>query len=438
MTEMMGTSPYDVIIVYTSVHGGSFHKLLHLQQQLREIDLKSRVILNCDPPLGLQIGLDVEHEQVHHLTEEDIHVLGVEEIVRAVEATPARLFMFDAAKHALIGRLASIAAHQHNAKTAQFGTLFDDFCYWDTDYVFLQHPTTLWFILEQRHRKDARRLTRAKRIFFAGNIFYEPVCNTWTSDISSREQLFAKYGFDPSLPLCLWLPNRADGMRLTYKAVIEAVRSVPMTLAVKLHPWEYKNLKHGFDPRYGLGTTSADRWGLPAIDEKDSTWALRFCDVAVVAGSTVGIEIPCWHKPLIYVSPKNWRTDIVESCSLRLDDVDDLGSVLERCYPLTFSSADYDRARSYIFPAGGRDSFQLHLDHIQEALAAPPDQPDIGQLRQITRLYAGTVPMTKTWRGGPARRVVSYLQSQFPRASDSVIWRKLRQAYRRTLKKRSE
>ena len=45
---------YDVIIAWTSMHGGSWHKLIRLHEVLGEAGLKSRLIVNSSAPMGLR------------------------------------------------------------------------------------------------------------------------------------------------------------------------------------------------------------------------------------------------------------------------------------------------------------------------------------------------------------------------------------------------
>ena len=186
---------YDIVITYLAVHGGSYHKLIYFQEKLKAAGFSCRLNISCEAPLGLQIGVDVEPEVVEKLTRKDIWILKNEKIIKTINDTQAKLYLFDSSEIDLIGGLIERVKTIHNAKTGQFCSLIDDFCYWGADYAFLQHPLTLWFILKYRQRPDAKRLVAAEKILFTGNMLYEPVCNTWTSDIKTRSDLFSKYGF---------------------------------------------------------------------------------------------------------------------------------------------------------------------------------------------------------------------------------------------------
>ncbi|ETR71601.1 MAG: hypothetical protein OMM_02372 [Candidatus Magnetoglobus multicellularis str. Araruama] len=158
-----------------------------------------------------------------------------------------------------------------------------------------------------------KKYCKCKRYLFVGNLLSEPICNVWTSSIRDKSSLYQKYNLDTNLPTCLFMPNRVDGKGSHFGKIIDSVKNTSINLLVKLHPWEYKNILHEFNNDYfGKGKTSADKWRIVAIDEKDASWALSFCDFVIISGSSVGTEIPLWRKPVIYYSKRNWRTDIIK------------------------------------------------------------------------------------------------------------------------------
>jgi len=394
----------DIVLCWVSVHGGSYHALLHLRDRLRRAGLACTVLLNSDPPLGLQVGVDIAQEQVDGLARDDIHVLPLTALGEALRRSGARLCLFDA--HEGEGVAALIRqARDMGALTAQASTLLADFTYHGADYALVQHPFSLWVGFEYSRDRRVGELARAKGIFFSGNIFYEPLRNTWTSDIRTREQFQARYGLDPERPTCLWLPNRVDGLDADYGRILDQARQAGMNVLVKLHPWEYKQLRHGFDP-YGLGKTSAEHWGALAIDERDSSWALAFCDLGLMRGSSMGLELPFWRKPGITLpSPGRYASWcrimqlMTRECSVSLDSVDALGPFLRSAWPLEYPAAAYAAAKRFTMPRGSGgegqpDSLDLHVRHllaILEGRAGEFAQAPDG-VAALRGMYAAEIP----------------------------------------------
>ncbi|VAX23710.1 hypothetical protein MNBD_NITROSPINAE02-1765 [hydrothermal vent metagenome] len=391
-----GVTDRSVIIVNIAVHGGSYHKLIHLCKYLNANGISCLLILNSSPPLGLQVGLDIDDAQREKLRTDGVFVMEYDEIRKYLEDTPARLYVFDGLKTAKIKDLIDLVRARHNAKTAQIGSLYHEFIYWGADYVFLQHPLSLWFLNEVYHWKGHKDLYRARSIIFAGNIFSEPVCNEWTSEIRSKSDLCDKYNLDVEKPICLWLPDRHDGNRPVYRSVVDTVKAASYNLVVKPHPWEYKNLKHGFDPKYGEGVTSANKYECEAIREQDSSWFFKYSDIVIIGTSTVGMEMPYWRKPFIYINDGSWRNRVVESCSVWLTDPSKVGEALMEGSRLRFKEEDYQKALAYLHPDAKRTSFELHLEGIRAALEDTGTSKRIGSNRKVARLYSGKAP--NSWK----------------------------------------
>jgi hypothetical protein len=395
----MHRASYDVLIVLLNVHGGSYHCAFRLLERLGQAGLSCAALLATDPTRGLQVGLDVQEEDVRRLAGLDIHVLPRAKIRAVLADVPGRLVLFDSFRDEETPQLAARVRERHTARTGQLAALLADFSYAGVDHAFVQHPLTLWFELEYARTSGARNLVRARGIHFCGNIFHEPVCNTWTSTIRTREDFCAKYGLDPQKPIGLWLPDREDGQSPAYGQVLEAVRAAGLNVAVKMHPWEYKMLGHGFD-HYGTGRTSAQIWGVPAVEERDRSWAFFFCDVAVTRGSTVSLELPFWGKPGIHIPPEGKYRRVVRglirlvgTCSLRRNSTAGLAEVLARHREFGFGAAEYRAARANVVTDPDRDAFEQHLERILEILERPTDPPAVGSLAPVRRLYRGTVPL---------------------------------------------
>jgi len=282
----------------------------------------------------------------------------------------------------------------------------------------VQHPISLWVALDYSRMKSAARLAQAKGVFFSGNIFYEPLLNTWTSALRTREQFLAKYALDPARPTALWLPNREDGQDPDYGRIMERARAAGFNVLVKLHPWEYKQLRHGFDP-YGQGMTSAERWGAGAMDECDSSWALAFCDVGLMRGSSLGLELPFWRKPGVYLPYPGvhlpWYElllKMTEGVAEHLDTVDALEGLLRDHWPPACTDADFDRAKRYTMPRGSGglgqpDSLDLHVRHLSAILQGGMDEAACipgGSLSALRRAFEPEIPPDFYDRLRPGRR----------------------------------
>ncbi len=383
----------DVISVLISVHGGSYHKLFHFHEMLQTAGLRSLVFVNQEAPMGLQPGIDFSEEDEARLALQGIYFLSRGEIQKRIEEHPMRLLIVEGHedREGLPGDLVRLAKERHQALSAQVCWLTDDFNYWDTDYVFVQHPITLWFVLEYYKRPDAFRMTQAKKIYYAGNLFYEPVPNRWTSDLQERGEFIRSYGLDPQLPICLWMPDRDIGKTEAFPRVVEAVKAAPMNLVVKLHPWEYKAVGHSYLSPYGEGKTSADRWSVPAIEERDGSWAMHHADLVIVGHSSAGIEASAWwRKAVFYVAPKDWRVDSVAKCSRRIERLDDLPPLLrKRSRWPRFSAKEFESEKRNLSVPSEMDSFQRHLKAVLEVLELPPEQESFGSLDPIRKLYHG-------------------------------------------------
>lgn len=402
----------DVIIVNIAVHGGSYHKLIYFCEYLNANGISSRLILNSSPPLGLQVGLDIDEAQKEKLEAGCVIVMGFGEIKKYLEDVHAQLYIFDGYKTDNIKNLIDLVKTKQNAKTAQISLLYHEFIYWGTDYVFLQHPLSLWFLKEVYRWRGHKDLHRARSIIFAGNIYSEPVCNTWTSEIRSKSDLCENYNLDGAKPICLWLPDRHDGNRPVFKAVVDSVKAAGYNLVVKPHPWEYKNLKHGFNPMYGEGMTSADKYKCEAIKEQDSSWFFKYSDIVIIGTSTVGVEMPYWKKPFIYINEGSWRNRVVESCCVWLTDPSKIGEVLGDGARLKFKEEDYIQALSNLHPDAKRNSFELHLDGIRTILKEEGGVGKrIGSNRRLARLYKSQVPESwKKYENGLLKRIIDQIK----------------------------
>jgi len=341
----------DVVIVNLLVHGGAYHKLIRLKDRLQEAGVRSKLLISCAKPFGLQMDVDVDTDCIEQLQKDDVFIVDEEELKAIIAQTPAKLYIFDFSEIDLIGELITCVREKHKAQTAQMGFFLDDFCYWGSDHVLLQHPLTLWFLLKHRRREDTKKLATAQSMHFVGNVMLEPILNTWTTTITSRDDLITKYNLDPSLPICLWLPDRADGFMDVYGEVVDEVQKSKMNLLVKLHPLEYKNIKHNLGKKFGALNTSAEKWNVTALEEKDSSWAMHMCDVAIVAASTVGIDISFWKKPVIYIEKKRtWPAEIVKACSTRIHSSDKLSQALATALQHPYDDAHYDTVREMLLP----------------------------------------------------------------------------------------
>lgn len=385
---------YDVSIVWINVHGGSYHKLINLQEVLQTRGLTSQVLINSDAPLGLQVGYDFEESHRESLAEIDVHIGGIDTIRQRLSDCPSRLVLFDANRTPVTDNLIKLVRDRHQAKTGDISSLLGDFSYHSTDFIFVQNLMALWFLMDYRksRRKKRNKLARVKKIYLAGNIFYEAVKNTWTSTIDSKEAFYDKYNLDIAKPMCLWLPDREDGLHPSFRKVVDLIDSADMNVVVKLHPWEYKRFVHGYDT-FGTGESSAQKWDVPLLKEEDSSWAYEFCDTAVFRGSAVGLELPFWKKPGVCIWPKeDYRTILCRDSSIRTPNVEGLVASLKSEELQSYTDADYAKSRDRVATLWKDDSFSQMADCIMDALDLPADHPTVGSAADIRKLFLGQIP----------------------------------------------
>lgn len=385
----------DIRILWLNVHGGAFHKLIRLHEELLAAGHSCELVFCVDAPRGLKIGADIPLGLLPQLKARGVFFLDRAESLRRALAQPPRLLVTEAHHDQDLPRLLA-QARERGVSTAQIATLMTDFSCHGADYLLLQHPLTLFFELEYSRTRESRLLSLARRIFFTGNIFFEPTVNRLVNDYPSRAAFCEHYGFDPTRPICLWLPNSVDVLGGAYEGVIQAVRGADMNLAVKLHPWEYAFKKHGVDP-WGFGRTSDEIWGLRAVDEPDSTWAYRFCDLAVMRGSATILEMPFWEKPCLHL-PATAYSKLVDAqarlavrSSILLESVGALGDFLQKRPLPAFTPADYAAARAAVRLDPDTDAYTLTVRAIGEILTQPAPPP-IGSMARIKGLYDGLVP----------------------------------------------
>ena len=221
--------------------------------------------------------------------------------------------------------------------------------------------------------------------------------NIWTSQAHDWEGLCAKYDFDPNLPLGLWLPDRSDGLDASYGEVLDAIKSVPMNTAVKMHPWEYKHLSHGgLDDIYD-GKTSAEKWNVTALEEKDSALAYKHCAFGVTRGSSVAIELAVLRKPSIFIPhdtmqywPELYHA-MTRRCSFMMDSVEQLSSFLRKEYPFDLNDDDYTSSFKH-FITSKKDAFTLHVEAFKEIIEKPRPEEEIGKLSKFRKMYLGKLP----------------------------------------------
>lgn len=385
---------YDVIIVWINVHGGSYHKLIHLHELLKLQGLNTLVLLNSDAPYGLQAGLDFNESHWELLAKSGVLIGGIDTIQETLSKNSARMVLFDANKTPFTQELIDLVREKHDSKTGEIASLLGDFSYHSTDFIFIQSLMALWFLMDygKGRKKKRSKLAQVKKVYLSGNIFFEPVVNTWTSSLTTKEALYEKYGLDQSRPLCLWLPDRADSLHPSFKKVVDFIDSANMNIIIKLHPWEYKQYIHGFDT-FGTGKTASQRWAIAPLEEKDSSWAYKFCDMAIFRGSAVGLELPFWEKPGICIWPEDdYRTILSRDSSMRISTVEELPKALVSEKIQLLTDCDYENSRKRLATLWQDNSFTQLIECIMDALKMPPDLPTIGSADPLRKLFLGQIP----------------------------------------------
>ena len=179
---------------------------------------------------------------------------------------------------------------------------------------------------------------------------------------------------------------------------------------MKLHPWEYAFKKHGVDT-WGLGTTSDKLWGAQAVDEPDSTWAYRFCDLAIMRTSTTCLELPFWEKPSVllpstaYTGLVRAQANMVDTCSVQLGSIEELARFLKTRPLPRFTPVDYAAARRQVRLDTTRDAYSQTVAAIQAILAAPNTPGPQYSKSGLKRLYDPLISREMSRALSPTRRL---------------------------------
>ncbi len=419
---MNGTGKFDFVFAWFSVRGGSYHKLIHLHELLKGIGFRSLLLISNDPPYGLNSETDYTAEELYRLREIGVEIKSREEILKIVLSVRSEVFVTDTGEDPNGAEGAVVdAARMGRAKSVQMACLLDDFKYWKSDYLLLQRPFSLWHVIEYFKRRDAADLIECKRIFFTGNIFNEAITNRWTSSIRTKNDFCQKYHLDTRFPICLWMPGRDDGKAEHFPHVMEACKAHQFNLICKLHPWEYKRLMQG-----KAEGRSVEKWDCEFIEERDSSWAMNFCDVAVAGNTSVGAEMAWWKKPAIYYKTiKTWRTDAVASCSDLITDYEDLKWMLQKAVLMPPPEWAYETGISNLHPNPRISSFQLTIRSLIEVLEQPTERRKIGTSKKLQSMYredyAHFMKMQGapkvTWRDKVSKRIHKILDRRDQRRS---------------------
>lgn len=390
----------DIHIAWFNAHGGAFHKLLRLHAELVRAGAGCELVFASGPPRGLKPGVDIPETLLPDLEAAGVRLAPRAEALERARATKARLLVTDAHHDADIPAVLT-EVQARGVETAQLATLLGDFTCHGARHLLVQHPLTLFFELEYNRTRESARLASAQRVYFTGNLFFEPTVNELHGGYADREAFCARYGFNPARPICLWLPSAPDARDPVYGEVCGAVERAGMNLAIKLHPWEYAFRKHGaegVDP-WKLGKVSDELWGRRAVDEADGTWAFRFCDAAILRASAMSLEMPFWEKPSLLlpatVVPRLFEAQahMVARCARPVASTAALARLLAEGVLPEYSAQDYASGQGAVRlpgPGNGYDRTVAALLHILNGArleALPPSIEPKGSLARLKASY---------------------------------------------------
>ena len=420
----------DIHISWFNAHGGAFHKLISLHTALTNAGVRCVLDFACGPPRGLKAGVDVPEALLPQLAAAGVRLMPRAEALERARTTTAQLFVTDAHHDQDIPKLLA-GLQARGVETAQLATLLGDFTDHGARHLLVQHPLTLFFELEYNRTRESARLAEAARVYFTGNLFFDPSVNELHGGYADRAAFCARYGFQPDRPICLWLPSAPDTRDSVYGEVCEAVEAAGMNLAIKLHPWEYAFRKHGaegVDP-WKLGKCSDELWNRRAVDERDGTWAFRFCDVAILRASAMCLEMPFWEKPSLLL-PSNIMPRLFESqaylvrhCALPVPTTAALAALLRSGSLPAFTPAEYKTGCDSVRlpgPGNGLErtvSALLHILTGAQGAALPPFLEPKGSLDRLRASYDGLI--------GPQNARALLLRRRV-RFEAGRLWRRLR------------
>ena len=414
----------DILIAWFNAHGGAFHKLLTLHKALVRAGTSCELVFASGPPRGLKPGVDIPANLLPELATSGVRLVPRAEALALARQTTARLLVTDAHHDLdLPALLTEVAAR--GVLTAQLATLLGDFTCHGAQHLLVQHPLTLFFELEYNRTREAAKFAQASRVYFTGNLFFEPTVNTLFGGYDSREAFCQHYNFHPDRPICLWLPSAPDVRDPMYGEICQAVERAGMNLAIKLHPWEYAFRKHGaegVDP-WGHGKASDELWGRRAVSETDATWAFRFADAAILRASAMSLEMPFWHTPSLVLpsslSPQLFaaQAHMVRRCSLPLTTTAELATLLAQNKLPRFSPTDYAAGQDAVRLPGPGNGYErtvaalLHILHGTDTNSTaaghhtPPHITPNGSLRPLKASYDSLITPSTAGALLPTRRL---------------------------------
>lgn len=114
-----------------------------------------------------------------------------------------------------------------------------------------------------------------------------------------------------------------------------------------------------------------------AVDEPDSTWAYRFCDIAIMRTSSTSLELPFWDKPAVQLPSTSYpglvraQAAMVAGCSaVRSNPSRPCQGCLAGPLPRP-APQDYATARALVRLDSTRDAYTQTVEALQSILAAP-------------------------------------------------------------------
>jgi len=151
------------------------------------------------------------------------------------------------------------------------------------------------------------------------------------------------------------------------------------------------------------------------VDEPDTTWAFRFCDVAILRTSAMSLELPFWERPALLLpaalKPELFvaQAHMARRSSVWLSGMDELRTRLKRWDVPRFEGADYAASRAVVRLPGKGDAYARTIAALRHILGGGGEPPAFvepkGSFRALARSYSPHVDLLLRRSLTPRRRL---------------------------------
>ena len=273
---------YDVILHFELVNLFHIQKYLFLNKKLNEF-CKSLLILNSG-------DLGISSDLLSRFREEDLFNVCLKNNKDACELLNEKKY-----KIYVFGNGGTkdyrpwLEISNKKSKTIEISDLFGDF------YNFSPRPHIVSLI--NPLLRDIFAI-KCQNIIYSNCLLWDRIDECLPYKLS-KEDFFKKYSLDINLPLMVWFPDNICFNKDKTAADVYNRACDLNNVIVKLHPNEYKKCANKYGGLYS--NVILDRKSVKILDFTDTHWCYKYMDCGLAYSSSIGIELPIYKKPCIYI-----------------------------------------------------------------------------------------------------------------------------------------